>query len=149
MRILCFALLAAAVPAAALPAPANAAPLPTDRLDQAAGALQNPLVQDGIARALTQLAGIVLDTKVGPLATLADPQGDVRPGDTLGDVARRSDPDVDRHVYDSTRGAVATAGAVAGGVSGQMAEIDRTAGRLTAALAPLMAILGSRDTGAQ
>ena len=104
--------------------------------------MQNPLVQDGLAAAISQLAGIVLDTHVGPLAALTGPDGDVRAGDTLRDVERRRDPGFEAKLHDRARGAVATAGAVAGGVAVQSAELRRTADRLRAALAPLMAYAG-------
>lgn len=143
MRIVSPASLAALLAATALPAAAVAAPPEADRAGHAAAALQNPLVQDGVAQALTMLAGIILDTRVGPIAALADPAVGVRPGDTLRDVAHRDDPQFERHLYEKTRRSVATAGAVAGGVTQQVAEIDRTAGRLKTALAPLMAALAS------
>ena len=135
MRLAIVALLA--LPFTAAPATAQ---VPGARLDpaQAAAALQNPLVQDGIAAAVAQLAGIVLDTRIGPLAALSDP--DARPEDTLRDVERRRDPDYEAHLRERTRGAVATAGAVAGGVAVQSAELKRTADRLHAALAPLLAM---------
>ena len=138
MRIVPFCILAIAL---AVPTAATAAPPTPDRAAQAAAALQNPLVQDAVARTLTQLAGIVLDTKVGSLATLTDPDADIRPDDTLRDVTGRDDPDLEAHLYDRTRRAVATAGAIAGGATRQAAEIDRTALRLKTALAPLLALI--------
>jgi hypothetical protein len=141
MRMLSLALLGTlALPAAAHAAPPAPAP---DRTGMAVAALQNPVVQDALAHTVTQLAGIILDTRVGALAVLTDPAADIRPGDTLRDVATRNDPDVERHLYEKTRRSIATAGAVAGGVAGQVAEIDRTADRLQAALAPLLGMLGS------
>jgi len=142
MRIVFMTLMVAiALPAAAQAAPPQA----SDRTDAAVAALQSPIVQDGLARTITQLAGIVMDTRVGGLAVLTDPAEDVRPNDTLGDVVRRRDPEADTHLYEKTRRSIATAGAVAGGVAGQVAAIDRTAARLQAALAPLLAMLGSND----
>jgi hypothetical protein len=131
------------LPAIALAAPAiaHAQTAPADRAEQVAAALQNPLVQDAAARALTQLAGIVLDTKVGPIAALAAPDAGVRANDTLRDITRRGGPDVERQLYDRTKHAIGTAGAVAGAATKQAAEIDRTADRLTAALAPLIAAM--------
>lgn len=130
-----------------LPTAAAAQPAPQVTIDpaQAAAALQNPLVQDGLARTVTRLAGIVLDTRVGPLATLADPGDDIRPGDTLRDLKHRDDPQFERHLDDSTRRAVATAGLVAGGVASEGAELQRTADRLRTALAPLLAALAPRE----
>ena len=110
--------------------------------EQAAAALGNPLVQDVAARALTQLAGIVLDTRVGPAAALAGPDADLRPNDTLRDVVRRDDPRFEEHLYRDTRRTLGTAGAVARGAVAQTRELRRTADRLEAALAPLIGALG-------
>lgn len=137
MRFVIPAILAIALPAAAHAR--DAAPRPRIDAAQATAALRNPLVQDGLAQAITQLAGIVLDTRVGPLATLTDPRDDIRPGDTLRDLKHRDDPDYERHLHESTRHAIATAGAVAGGAQAEAAELNRTAARLKAALAPLLA----------
>ena len=97
-----------------------------------ARALQSPAVQEGAASAIGQLADILLDTRVGALAALGDP--DVRPGDTLRDVKRREDPAFEANLRQDTRRAVGQAGAVAAGA----AELQRTADRLRAALAPLL-----------
>lgn len=127
-----FAALVAAAPAVARePARPSA--------EQAAAALGNPLVQEAAARALTQLAGIVLDTRVGP-AAMMDPS--VRAGDTLRDVVRRDDPDFEEHLYEGTRRSLGTAAAVAGGAAVQARELKRTADRLEAALEPLLGVLG-------
>jgi len=139
MRIVPAIVLAAVL----VPAAAAARPPEADRAAQAAAALQNPLVQDGVARTLTQLADIVLDMRVGPLAALAAPEAGLRPDETLRNVQQRTDPDFDRHLRESTRAGVATMGAVAGGVAAQSAEIGRTVARLDSALAPLIAALGS------
>lgn len=130
------ALLVAASPAAAQPPKAT---LPSGA--DAARLLENPAVQDGAARALAQLAGIVLDTRVGPLAALADPNGDVRPSETLRDLKTRDDPHYEQHLYSDTRQALGTAGAMAGGVAAQTDELRRTAARLHDALAPLIGAL--------
>lgn len=119
-------LLAAAVPVQALPSP-----------DAAATLLADPATQRTAALALASLAGIVLDTRLGPLASLADPADRARADDTVHDLARRRDPAFDRHLYERSQAAVATAGAVAA----EAAELKRTADRLHAALAPLL------DTG--
>ena len=109
--------------------------------EAAAAALNDPAVQQIAALEIASLAGIVLDTKVGALAALTDPRDHVRPGDTLRDVVRRRDPDAERHLYEQSRRAVATAGAVAAGSVAEAAEISRTAARLRAALAPLIGTL--------
>lgn len=113
--------------------------------EQAAAAMQNPLVQDVAAQALTQLAGIVLDTRVGPVAPLVGPDADLRADDTLRDVVRRDDPRFEEHLYRDARRTLGTAGAVAGGAVTQTRELQRTADRLEAALAPLLGALGQGD----
>ena len=140
MRPSTTALLLSALVAAPAAAHDAAPARPRITADQAAAALQNPLVQDGLAGALTQLVGIVLDTRVGPLAALTDPAEDVRPGDTLRDLEHRDDPRFEQHLHDRTRRALA----VAGGVAGETAELERTSRRLEAALAPLIGAAATR-----
>ena len=99
--------------------------------------LNDPMVQEGVAMAMSAQAGIVLDTKVGPLARYADPDEDIRPSDTLRDVERRRDPHFEAKLHDRTRRAVGTVGAVSSDALAMSGELARTADRLRAALAPL------------
>jgi hypothetical protein len=139
---LAFALLAAASPAAAQH---SAQPRPTST--DAARLLDSPEAQDIIAHQIVSLADIVLDTRVGPLSGLADPRDDVRPGDTIHSIVRRRDPDYDRHLYESSRHAAATAGAVASSTVQEVAELRRTAARLRAALEPLIETAKALEAG--
>lgn len=132
------AALVTAAPALAAP-PQSAAP----SAERAARALQDPMAQELATGVIDQLVGIVLDTRVGPVAALADPRGDIRPTDTLRDLKRRDDPQFERHLHEDTRRAVGTAAAVAGGTMTQAAELKRTADRLKAALGPLVAALSA------
>ncbi|WP_394652583.1 hypothetical protein [uncultured Sphingomonas sp.] len=109
----------------------------------AARALQDPVAQEGIAAAVSALAGIVLDTRVGPLARYTDPRSDIRPNDTLRDIERRRDPHFEARLHDDTRRAVAGAGMVAGDAVAMSGELARTASRLQAAIAPLSGLLAS------
>lgn len=142
MKILALALtlLAGASAAAAQDAPPH-------RLtpEDAARLLSNPAAQDLIAQKIASLAGIVLDTKVGPLAALTDPRDGVRPYDTLYSIEQRRDPDLDRHIYERSHRAVGTAGAIAGGTVIEAAELRRTVARLRAALAPLVDAAGAHS----
>ncbi|WP_419809013.1 hypothetical protein [Sphingomonas sp.] len=139
MRV-AFAALGLVVAAPAIAAPAeHHRPTP----EQAVAALGDPTVQELAARSLTQLVGIVLDTHVGPAAALTDPRDRVRATDTLGDLVRRDDPRFDDHLYQGTRRTMGTAAAVAGGAARQARELKRTADRLDAALAPVIAALGA------
>lgn len=103
-----------------------------------ASVLENPAAQDALARTVDRLAGIVLDTRVGPLAVLTDGRDDAGPEDTLRDVMERRDPDFERRLRRDTRRAAAAAGNAAGAAVTQMAEFRRTARRLEEALGPLL-----------
>jgi hypothetical protein len=103
--------------------------------------LNDPMVQEGVAMAMSALAGIVLDTKVGPLARYASPDEDIRPSDTLRDVQRRRDPHFEARLHDETRRAVAAVGAVSTDALAMREELKRTASRLRDALAPLAGVL--------
>jgi len=109
--------------------------------------LNDPMVQEGVAMAMSALAGIVLDTRVGPLANYADPDADIRPSDTLRDLERRRDPHFEAKLHDRTRRAVGTVGAVANDALAMSGELARTAARLRDALAPLQGAIEtySRD----
>lgn len=133
MRLVSAAALLCAI---ALPAAAQ-----SQREADAVRALNDPMVQEGIAMAMAGLAGIVLDTKVGPLARYADPDADIRPTDTLRDLERRKDPHFEAKLHDRTRRAVAMTGAVAGDALAMSGELARTADRLRDALAPLAGAL--------
>ena len=123
---------AAALCVIALPAAAQ-----TRAETDAVRRLNDPMVQEGVAMAMSALAGIVLDTKVGPLARYADPDEDIRPSDTLRDVQRRRDPHFEAKLHDRTRRAVGAVGAVSSDALAMSGELARTADRLRAALAPL------------
>ncbi|UVO50206.1 hypothetical protein M0208_06600 [Sphingomonas sp. SUN019] len=131
----------------AVASPAMAHPHQSVRLTprQAAAALQNPLLQDAGARALTHLIGILLDTRVGPAGPLVAPDAHIRPDDTLRDLAQRDDPRFEEHFHHDSRQALAKAGAVAGGAAAQAVELKRTAKRLDAALTPLLDALASNN----
>lgn len=125
MRLISIAILLSAV---AVPAAAQS------RDADAVRKLNDPVVQEGLAAAVSALAGIVLDTRVGPLARYND---DIRPTDTLRDVQRRRDPAFEARLHDDARRAVAVAGRTASDGVAMSAELKRTADRLRAALAPL------------
>ncbi|URW75599.1 hypothetical protein M9980_13925 [Sphingomonas donggukensis] len=105
--------------------------------------MADPVVQDGAAAAISALAGIVLDTRVGPLARWTDPRDDIRPNDTLRDLKRREDPNFERHLHNDARRTLATAGAAAGDLAAMMGELRHTADRLQAAVAPIAGAYGA------
>lgn len=113
--------------------------------EAATRALQNPMVQEGLAGVVSQIAGIVLDTKVGPLAHYAGPEDDVRAGDTLRDIERRRDPGFEQRLHADTRHAVAATAAAAQDALAMSASLEDTAARLRAALAPLRQAIAGYD----
>ncbi len=126
-----------------LATPAIAAPAAAQSREQdAARQLNDPVVQEGLAAAVSAMAGIVLDTRVGPLARYTD---DVRPSDTLRDIKRRDDPHFEARLHDNARRAIATAGAMASDGVAMSGELARTADRLRAAIAPLAGMLDRYD----
>ncbi|MBB4099759.1 hypothetical protein [Sphingomonas kyeonggiensis] len=127
--------------AAATPALAQTQPEPStrDRTEALARALNNPMVQEGAAAMLTNLAGIVLDTRVGPVAHYVDPTVDEN--ETLGDIQRRRDPDFDRNFHKNARSAVVVAGKLTEGALQMQDSLAETAARLRAALQPLRGAL--------
>lgn len=128
--------LAAAIVSISIAAPAMARDVAPPPAAELADRLADPMVQEGVAGAVAALAGIVLDTRVGPLARYTG--GDIRPGDTLRDVKRRDDPHFEARLHDNTRRAVRTAGVVAGDATAMVGELSVTAARLRAALAPFV-----------
>lgn len=106
-------------------------------LDRAGAMLSNPMVQDGAAAIIAEFADALLQTRVGPLAALTDPRDDVRPGDTLGDLARRDDPYFDRRLRDNSKRAVGAAGAALGAAGQMNRELEATAARLRAVMSKL------------
>jgi hypothetical protein len=135
MRLVPAALMLSAV---AVPAAAQS------QVEDAARQLQDPIAQEAIAMAVSSIAAIVLDTRVGQLAQVLGPESDIRPSDTLRDVQRRKDPDFEAKLQDDTRRAVATAGSAAVGAAAMSGELQRTAERLQAAMAPLAGVLASQ-----
>ena len=124
MRLISLLICSAAI--VALPAQARDHKDPS--LDQIGQALSDPQVRAGVATMLDAFAGAILDTRVGPLARYSDKR--VRPDDTLRDLARRDDPDFDRRLSDTTRGAVAVVGQAARDGAAMQRELGATATRL-------------------
>lgn len=132
--------LAVATPAFAHdPAPSRPAP-DAAKVD---ALLSNPAVQDAVAATVDQFADALLQTRIGPLAPYADPQGSVRPQDTLGDLAARDHPNYRQDLRDNTRSAVATLGHTARDVASMTTELRRTADRLRGVLARAQGELGA------
>lgn len=126
-----------AVPLLALALPAQArdrTPPPADPTTRALGALTDPRVQDGVATMINRFSDVLLDTRVGPMAALTNPRDDVRPNDTMRDLAQRNDPAFEAKMRDNTRNTVRTAGRAVGAAGAFTAEMNRTADRLRAVL---------------
>lgn len=116
--------------------------LAQEREARMADTLNEPATQEALSAAVSAIAGIVLDTRVGSLAPYAD--GSIRPGDTLRDVKRREDPGFERRLRQDTRRAVGTAGRIAGDVASASGALAETTDRLRAALAPLADAIDAR-----
>jgi hypothetical protein len=127
--------LAAATPAAAQ---IRHAPPPKSTAEAAVGALQNPFVQDALTQVILNAADAVLATRVGPVARYVDPDGDVRPNDTIGDVERRRNPAFDQNLRAGTHGAVVATARTGRDAVAMAGELQATSDRLRAALAPVM-----------
>jgi hypothetical protein len=106
------------------------APRPAPDAARVVTALNDPLVQEGVATVISQFADAVLDTHVGPLAHYADPRDHVRPDTTLRDLAHRSDPALERHLHDDARSGAAAVGRSARDAVAMTAELHATADRL-------------------
>jgi hypothetical protein len=140
MRIVPLALVLAAAATPALAAPQQDA-------ERAVRVLQDPIAQEIASGVINQVVGVVLETRVGPLASVLDPESDVRPNDTLGDLKRRDDPNFERRLQQDTRRAVGAAAATAGGAMAQAGEIRRTVDRLEAVLGPVIAATTGLPSG--
>ncbi|MGY2734581.1 hypothetical protein [Sphingomonas sp. UYP23] len=110
-------------------------PRPTPDAAQIGALLSSPLVQEIIATTVDQYADALLQTHVGPLAKLTDQRANIRPEDTLGDLAARSHPDYRRDLHAQTRSAVAATGQAARDLASISAELKHTTERLRAAIA--------------
>ncbi len=115
----------------------SAPPPPHSQIDaaQVGAMLSNPLVQEIVAATVDQYADALLQTHVGPLAKLTDPRDHVRPQDTLGDLAARSNPNYRQDIHNKARSTVAAVGRTASDMAALTAEIRRTTERLRAVLA--------------
>ena len=140
MRLISLATFTAALVVAS---PAMARERAAPGVDQVARALADPQVQAGVATVLDAFAGAILDTRVGPLAHYT---GKARPDDTLRDLARRDDPQFDRHLQERTRGAVALAGRTAQDAAAMQKELALTAERLRGLFAMTSAALDAVGT---
>lgn len=136
-----FALLFAGSLVVATPAAAQERLRPAPEAEVAAR-LNDPLVQEGIARAMAAMTGALLDMRVGPLASLTTPEADIGPNDTLRDLKRRDDPDFERRLYSDTRRGTALAGRVAGDMAAMVPEFERTIARLQGTLGASLGALG-------
>jgi hypothetical protein len=88
--------------AAFVAVPAVAAPRAQDPVDeQWADSMPNQDEIDAAAGSVDRVAGAIMDLKVGPLIDAVDPDGPRHGDETVGDVARRDDPEIDRKVHDS------------------------------------------------
>ena len=142
MRLVLTAALLCAAATPALAQQSQPQPTTRDKAEALAKALNNPLVQEAGAAMLSNLAGIILDTRVGPVAHYADPT--IGEQDTLRDIQRRDDPEFEKRFHAQARRAVAAAGKLTEDGLAMQDSLDQTAARLRAALAPLRGMLTAR-----
>lgn len=135
MRHILLALLACGIATPAFAADSGPPPRPLPDAAQVGALLSSPLVQEIIATTVDQYADALLQTHVGPLAKLTDQRANIRPEDTLGDLAARSHPDYRRDLHNQTRSAVAATGQAARDIASLSAELKHTTERLRAAMA--------------
>lgn len=134
MRLYSLALLGLTAASPALARDPAPRPAPSIDAAQVGALLSNPLIQEGLASVFDQYAGALLQTRIGPVAKLADPRSGIRPDDTLGDLATRQDPHFNDHLHTTAKGAIAATGQAAKDLASLTAELQRTTDRLRAAL---------------
>lgn len=142
MRLVLTAALLCAAATPALAQQSQPRPSTRDKAEAVAKALENPMVQEAAAAVLTNLAGIVLDTRVGPIAHYADPT--IGEGETLRDIQRRNDPDFEKRFHDQARRVVAATGKLTQDGLAMQDSLEQTTARLRAALAPLRTALTAK-----
>lgn len=135
MRVLMLplAMLAFAAPAHAR----DGAPAPEQKL---AERLNDPVMQDRVAGAMSGVMGALLDLRVGELERAIDPDAPVSRDETLRDRAERDDPYFEERMAHRTRAMTGTMGAMATQFAHMMPELRKT----MAEMAGRMADIGSR-----
>lgn len=104
-------------------------PIPQMDARDAARALNNPMVQNGVVGLIDALTDAVMETRVGPMATLA-PDSSIRPNDTLDSMAARRNPDYRNEVHRNARHTVAAAGRTASAAVAMSDELKATTERV-------------------
>jgi hypothetical protein len=109
----------------------DSAPAPMPKMDAhaAAKALNNPMVQNGVAGLIDALTDAVMQTRVGPMATLA-PDSNIRPNDTLDSMAARRNPNYRNDIHRDAKQTVAAAGRTASAAVAMSDELAATAARV-------------------
>jgi hypothetical protein len=104
-------------------------PAPQMNARAAANALNNPMVQNGVVGLIDALTDAVMETRVGPIATIA-PNSDIRPNDTLDSVTARRDPDYRNEIHRNAKQTVTAAGRTAGAAAAMSDELKATTERV-------------------
>lgn len=92
--------------------------------------LNSPAVQYSVPAAMTALLGALMDTRVGGFAQFTDPEEDIRPNDTLGDLVERDDPEFRQRAYTDARRSTEMMGRMAGSFAAMMPELRASADRM-------------------
>lgn len=119
-----------ALPLIALALPAPAAAQDVDEAVAMARQLEDPRTQDTLAAALSALAGVMMDVRVGSIVNAVakvDPDGRTRPVDpdmTVADMAERDNPGFARSLDADIRGGTRMVGAVAGAMAELLPQLS-------------------------
>jgi len=123
------ALALVATPAFAQDRDGSPSSIPQMNARDAARALNNPMVQSGVVGLIDALTDAVMETRVGPMATLA-PDSSIRPTDTLDSLAARRNPDYRNEIHRNAKQTVTAAGRTASAAVAMSDELKATTERV-------------------
>ncbi|MCJ8156658.1 hypothetical protein [Sphingomonas sp. LaA6.9] len=108
--------------------------------ERIAKTMNDPVMQDRVAGAMSGVMGAVLDMRIGEIERAIDPTSRTPRDETLRDRAERDDPYFEERMTHRTRAMTGTMGAMATQMVVMMPELRR----LMAEMAGRMADIGSR-----
>jgi hypothetical protein len=92
--------------------------------------LNSPVVQYGVPAAIATMLSALMETRVGGFAQFTNPEEDIRPNDTLGDLIERDDPEFRQRAYADARRSTEMVGRMAGSFAAMMPELRASAERM-------------------
>jgi hypothetical protein len=119
--------------------PAMAAPSNTQRdMERMAATLNDPVTQEAMGGALSQMLGTLLDMRVDGIARSLEPlNGGKRirlRGNTLREIALRDDPNFDAKLNTGSRAMIGSMGAMLGAVAPMIPQLEEAADRMEDAI---------------